>query len=51
MDLLMLTVVGGRERTETEFRELLSSAGFELEEVVVTAATLNILIAKPRDTA
>ena len=49
MDLLMLTVVGGRERTETEFRELFSSAGFELEEVVATAATLNILIAKPRE--
>ncbi len=48
LDLLMLTVLGGRERTETEFRELFSSANFELEEVVATAATLNILIAKPR---
>jgi hypothetical protein len=46
LDLLMLTVPGGRERTETEFRELLASAGFELEEVVATSAPLSILIAK-----
>ena len=46
LDLLMLTVPGGRERTETEFRELLALAGFELEEVVATTAPLSILIAK-----
>jgi O-methyltransferase domain/Dimerisation domain len=48
VDLVMLTVPGGRERTETEFRELLSSAGFEFEEIVSTSVPLSILIAKPR---
>jgi hypothetical protein len=46
LDLLMLTVPGGRERTEAEFRELLAFADFELEEVVATAAPLSVLIAK-----
>jgi hypothetical protein len=46
LDLLMLTIPGGRERTEAEFRELLAFGGFELEEVIATAAPLSILIAK-----
>jgi hypothetical protein len=41
---------GGRERTEVEFRELLPSAGFDLEDVVATPAPLSILIAKSRET-
>jgi hypothetical protein len=50
LDLLMLTIPGGRERTEVEFRELLSSAGFDLEDVVATPAPVSILIAKSRET-
>jgi hypothetical protein len=46
IDLLMLAITGGRERTEKEYRELLSAAHFELEEVVPTAGPLSILIAK-----
>jgi hypothetical protein len=46
IDLLMLAITGGRERTGKEYRELLSAAGFELEEVVPTAGTLSILIAE-----
>jgi hypothetical protein len=34
IDLLMLAITGGRERTEKECSELLSSGSFELEEVV-----------------
>jgi O-methyltransferase domain len=30
VDVLMMVVTGGRERTESEFRELLDAAGFEL---------------------
>jgi hypothetical protein len=37
----MLAIPGGRERTEVEFRELLSSAGFDLEDVVATPAPLS----------
>ena len=50
LDLLMLTIPGGRERTEIEFRELLSSAGFDLEQVIATRAPLSILLAKTRET-
>jgi O-methyltransferase domain/Dimerisation domain len=46
LDLLMLAVPGGRERTEAEFRELLSSNGFELEEIIATPAPLSILLAR-----
>jgi hypothetical protein len=46
----MLTIPGGRERTEIEFRELLSSAGFDLEEVIATPAPLSVLLAKTRET-
>jgi hypothetical protein len=41
----MLAVPGGRERTEAEFRELLSECGFTLEEIIPTPA-LSILVAK-----
>jgi hypothetical protein len=46
IDLLMLAITGGRERTENEYRELLSAAGFELEEVVRTPGSFSILIAR-----
>jgi len=51
IDLLMMAITGGRERTEKEYRELLSAADFELEEVVPTAGPLSILIAKIRGPA
>jgi len=35
-DLQMLVCIGGRERTETEYRALLSTAGFDLQEVIPT---------------
>lgn len=46
-DLQMLVCVGGRERTETEYRALLSTAGFNLSEVVATNSPLSVLVAKP----
>jgi hypothetical protein len=50
IDVLMLAITGGRERTEKEYRELLSSASCELEEVVPTAGPLSILVAKAKVT-
>ena len=47
IDLQMLVCVGGCERTETEYRTLLSGAGFDLEEVVATPSPLSLLVAKP----
>jgi predicted O-methyltransferase YrrM len=36
MDLNMLVLLGGRERTEAEYRELFARAGFDLTRVVTT---------------
>jgi hypothetical protein len=33
LDLLMLVLAGGRERTEPEWRELLASTGFDVEQI------------------
>src|SRR4029077_14453516 len=46
-DLQMLVCVGGRERTETEYRALLSAAGFDVQEVISTALPLSLFVAKP----
>jgi SAM-dependent methyltransferase len=37
MDVLMMVLTGGRERTEAEFRSLLREAGFSLTQVISTA--------------
>jgi hypothetical protein len=47
MDLNMMVMVGGRERTEQEYRELLGAAGFELLEVRATASLMHIIEAVP----
>ena len=39
LDLIMLTLVGGRERTEVEWRALMQAGGFELVSVTSSAAT------------
>jgi hypothetical protein len=33
LDLLMMALVGGRERDETEWRALLDAAGFDVERI------------------
>lgn len=47
MDLLMLTLVGGRERSEQDFRALLHDAGFSVESVIRTAGPSSIVEARP----
>lgn len=47
MDLQMLVMTGGRERTETEYRELLKKAGFELTRVVATKSLVSVVEAVP----
>lgn len=44
MDLIMLIMVGGRERTAAEYRELYAKAGFELERVVPTPSPHSLVI-------
>jgi hypothetical protein len=49
MDLeMLLRTPGGRERTEQDFRALLSRAGFELKRVLPTVSPLSIVEARPR---
>ncbi len=43
MDLNMLVNTGGRERTETEYRELLGAARFRLQTVVTTDVQVAVL--------
>lgn len=48
LDLEMLVMTpGGRERTEGEFRKLLSAAGFEVKRVVTTASPISIVESQP----
>ena len=42
-DMIMLTVPGGEERTEQQYRELLAKAGFRLERVVGTASAASVV--------
>ena len=45
IDLQMLITVGGCERSEMEYRTLLSGAAFDLQKVVATASPLSLLVA------
>ena len=39
----MLLIPGGKERTEQEYRELFSQAGFELTRVVPTSTEVSVI--------
>ena len=45
-DINMLTVAGGRERTERDYRALLRDAGLELEWLAPTRSPLSIMVAR-----
>lgn len=47
IDIVMLILTGGRERSIDEYRELLASAGFRLNRVVPTAAQFAVIEAFP----
>ncbi len=47
LDLAMLVALGGRERTEGEYRLLLAGAGFDLRAVLPTDSPMSILEAVP----
>ena len=48
LDLEMLVLPGGKERTEEEFRALFARAGFELARVVPTHSPLSVIEARTR---
>lgn len=47
LDLNMMVIPGGKERTEAEYRELFSKSGFRLEKAVLTAADVSIIEGRP----
>jgi hypothetical protein len=51
MDLHMLTMLGGRERTVSEFSALLGRADFSLSAVLPTKSGLHVLVGKVREEA
>lgn len=48
LDMVMLTVPGGEERTASQYSALLDQAGFQLTRVVPTASAVSIVEAVPR---
>ncbi len=48
LDLVMLLIPGGKERTEDEYRTLFERAGFELTQIVTTSTEISILEGKNR---
>ena len=48
VDLEMMLMPGGRERTAREFAELFARAGFELTQIVPTESMLSVIEARPR---
>ena len=48
LDLAVMLQLGGMERTESEFRSLLSSAGFNLRHVLRMNAPQSVLVASPQ---
>jgi hypothetical protein len=49
IDLIMLVMTGGRERTEEQFRNLLAAAGFTLTRVIPTRSPFSVVEAKRND--
>jgi hypothetical protein len=48
LDLNMLVIPGGMERTEEEYRKLLAEAGFRLERIVPTRTEMSVIEARPQ---
>jgi O-methyltransferase domain/Dimerisation domain len=47
LDIAMLVYAGGCERTETEYRDLLTAAGFRLTRIVPTRSSASVIEAVP----
>lgn len=48
MDLEMLVITGGRERTADQYKQLLQAAGFEVTNIIATKRLASIIEAVPR---
>jgi hypothetical protein len=47
LDVIMLTLTGGRERTQREYDALFQAAGFRLDRIVPTAGPVSVLVGIP----
>jgi hypothetical protein len=47
LDIIMLSVTGGRERTQAEYASLFAAGGFRLERVVPTASPISVIVGTP----
>ncbi len=47
LDLMMMVGPGGKERTESEYRELFANSGFRLERIVSTPADVSVIEGRP----
>ncbi len=47
LDLAMMVLPGGMERTEVQYRELFAKAGLKLERIVPTDADVSVIEARP----
>jgi len=47
MDIHMLVLTGGLERTEAEYASLLSEAGFRLEKIIPSKSVMPVIEARP----
>ena len=48
MDLNMLVMTGGRERTAKEFEKVLGDAGFEMTRVIPTESPFALIEGRPK---
>ena len=47
LDVTMLVRLGGRERTEAEYRDMYAKAGFKLERIVPTPTEVSVIEGRP----
>ena len=47
LDLTMLLIPGGLERTEAQYRDLLATAGFRLDRIVPTESEISVIEGQP----
>jgi O-methyltransferase domain len=47
LDVIMLTMTGGRERTVAQLRNVFEGAGFDLARVIDTSSSMHIVEARP----
>jgi hypothetical protein len=47
LDIVMLALTGGRERTQRQYAALFEAAGFRLDRVVATTGPISILVGRP----